>query len=351
MGSLAIPLLGKVIDDHGPRLVVAISASGFALALLLIGAQSSSVWTTAGILGLRVFGTAGLWLASSVTIALWFTKRRGFVLGIVVGVGSAGISLIPVAMSELLRGWSVNQIFIGYGLLTILIIIPIAVWGMVDQPSQIGQFSDGLVPTHSHFQVLPGVTARTALSTGFLMVVAASASLVALLTTAFLFHEVEIFLSQGLTAQAAALNLIPQMAGNLIAILIFSSLVDRFRMRWIVILAMLQVLSAIWWGFHLSGSSWSFAFGFYFGCSSGVIFGFVLGALPRYFGTRHLGQIRGTVGALTVTASACGPLLMEVLHGFDPSYRLFMLIPLVPAAILSVASMRVRWPEPISFDD
>ena len=326
------------------------SGSGFAIALVLIGTSDSNSWATAGILGIRVFGTAGLWLVASVSIALWFTKRRGFALGVVAGVGSVGVSIIPVAMSQLLGRWSVNQILVGYGVLVLLILLPIALWGMVDQPSLIGQFSDGQKPVHDHGNELSGVSARAAFSTGFLIVVASSASLVALLTTGFLFHEAKIFLSQGLTAESAAMNLIPQMMGNLVAILIFSTLVDRYRMRWIVVVALCQVLSAMWWGFHLGSASWSIPFGFYFGCASGVIFGFLLGALPRYFGTRHLGEIRGTVGALTMTASACGPLSMEAAHAIDPAGNLFMVVPLVIAVVLAIASLMVRWPEPIDDD-
>ena len=135
------------------------------------------------------------------------------------------------------------------------------------------------------------------------------------------------------------------MVGNAVGILIVSSLVDRHRLRGIVAISMVQLVFTLWWGFNLQsfGSLW--LFGLSFGLSTGLIFGYVLAALPRYFGTLHLGEIRGTFGAVSMMMASFGPLGFDLLQGLDSS--VFIWVTAVAAALISIASLIIPWPEPM----
>jgi MFS family permease len=173
----------------------------------------------------------------------------------------------------------------------------------------------------------------------------AAGSLAAIVTTGYLFHEATIFIEQGATAQDAARSLVPQMVGNAVGILVVSSLVDRRRMRGIVTISMVQLIFTLWWGFNLESFGPLWLFGLSFGLSTGLIFGYVLAALPRYFGTLHLGEIRGTFGAVTMMMASFGPLGFEMLQGVDTS--VFIWVAAVAAALISLASLIIPWPEPM----
>jgi hypothetical protein len=108
---------------------------------------------------------------------------------------------------------------------------------------------------------------------------------------------------------------------------------------------MVQLIFTLWWGFNLESFGPLWLFGLSFGLSTGLIFGYVLAALPRYFGTLHLGEIRGTFGAVTMMMASFGPLGFEMLQGVDTS--VFIWVAAVAAALISLASLIIPWPEPM----
>jgi hypothetical protein len=99
----------------------------------------------------------------------------------------------------------------------------------------------------------------------------------------------------------------------------------------------------LWWGFNLDAVGPTWLFGVSFGIATGAFFGYALAALPKYFGTRHVGEIRGTFGAVTMAAAAFGPIAFELLH-LDHQ-GLLLGAASVLAALLAVASVLMRWPE------
>ena len=133
------------------------------------------------------------------------------------------------------------------------------------------------------------------------------------------------------------------MIGNGIFILIVSALVDRYRMRWFVSIAMGQLVFSIWWGFHLKAIDSLWLFGICFGMTTGVFFGYALAALPKYFGTKHVGEIRGTFGAITMATAAFGPIVFVVFQ--DNSATVLVGVTAVAAVAISIASLVIRWPK------
>jgi cyanate permease len=186
------------------------------------------------------------------------------------------------------------------------------------------------------------VTAREAYRTGFAWVITVGAGLIALTTTGYLFHQAVIFIEQGATAYDAALSLIPQGVANAVTVLVVSTLVDRYRMRWMVTAAMVQLVFTEWWGFNLDAIDSLLLFGICFGMATGVIFGYALAALPKYFGTKHVGEIRGMFGAITMAIAAFGPIMFEVLQ--ENSAKVLVVILAIAAVSIAIASLIIRSP-------
>ena len=348
-GAFLMPFVGRLLDGRGARRILIASTIGYAAAFCVLALSPNKYVAIVSLLAVRLIGSVVLWLGASVLVTWWFIRRRGLALGVLVGLGSALMSLQAYGFSVAIERSGIASGFMILAALVLVVLLPVVIWGVVDHPEQIGQYPDGELPTVEHEpegpvpEELTGFTVAEAYRTGFAWVITIGAALVALGTTGYLFHEAVIFIEQGETAAAAARNLLPQMIGNGIFILIVSALVDRYRMRWIVTIAMGQLVFSIWWGFHLKAIDSLWLFGICFGMTTGVFFGYALAVLPKYFGTKHVGEIRGTFGAITMATAGFGPIVFEVFQ--ENSATALIVITAVAAVAISIASLVIRWPE------
>lgn len=99
---------------------------------------------------------------------------------------------------------------------------------------------------------------------------------------------------------------------------------------------MIEPLMAAWgWGVVV-GPGWSaIGFGAVLGASGAMIRAVEVAALPRYFGTMHIGSIRGVVIAISVAGTAVGPLLFasvfDAVGSYGPALTLSALAPVLVA--------------------
>ena len=247
-GAFLMPVVGRLMDARGTRHMLIASTIAYALAFCVLALIANKLVAILALLAVRLIGSIVLNLGATVLVSLWFTRRRGLALGVLMGSGSALLSLLAYSLSVQIERFGIVTGFLVLAVLACVVLLPVLIWGVVDHPGQIGQYPDGEVPAGEHEpegpvrEELTGATAREAYRTGFAWVITCGAGLIALATTGYLFHQSFIFIEQGDSAVDAARNLLPQMIGNGVCIFIFSSIVDRHRMRWIVPVAMAQVV-------------------------------------------------------------------------------------------------------------
>jgi MFS family permease len=80
------------------------------------------------------------------------------------------------------------------------------------------------------------------------------------------------------------------------------------------------------------------------GIGGGIVMVLFFSVWPRVFGRRHLGRIQGSAQALTVLASAVGPLLLAWCVAWTGSYHGMFRVLAVAIACVGLAALRVPLP-------
>lgn len=147
VSALISPIVGRMIDRHGPRPVV---LTGIALtgAGLLLAPMIERPWHLYATLGVLVGGGANMmtYTAHSQFLPNWFVRRRGLAIGIAfAGVGVGAVTLLPWLQSIILaQGW--RESCRGVGLVVVVGLAPLALL-LRRRPQDIGLLPDGAVAT------------------------------------------------------------------------------------------------------------------------------------------------------------------------------------------------------------
>ncbi|WP_130012566.1 MFS transporter [Serinicoccus sediminis] len=348
-GALVLPRIGRLVDHFGARRCMLVIGAAFGAVLVAMSLIGGLLGLLLGFMGIRSLGQGALGLTATTVAAHWFDRHRGRALGLVSAVGSAGIALVPLAAELLIstQGWRVAWVVLG--LLVWLIVLPVAGWGIRDDPAQLSQLPDGDRPERdSPTPPRWGMTRRQAFAHPYFWVLTAGVAVSGLLTTAVAFHQFSILGERGLSSAAAAANFLPQTVAGLLATLLVGHLIDRVDVRVVVALSM-GLHSAALVGLTFVSPGWSaVAFGVTIGAASAAIRITEAAAVPACFGLLHLGAIRGFVASVGVGSTAFGPLLFALGHDLTGSYRVVVLLcALMPLAV-AAAGVVLHPPAPVS---
>jgi MFS family permease len=140
-----MPLVGRLVERMGSRVVCSAGAVVMAASLMLTG-RMTTLWefylyyAVVGSLGLAATGH----VMGSVTLANWFVRRRGVAMSFLGSASMAGMAvLVPAAMWCILRfGWRTSFVILGIGAL--LIMLPLTLWVLRDDPESLGLEPDGV---------------------------------------------------------------------------------------------------------------------------------------------------------------------------------------------------------------
>ncbi|MDJ0788241.1 MAG: MFS transporter [Myxococcota bacterium] len=149
--AVAAPLVGRTLDRIGVRRVMAAGCIVLAAGFALLG-QVAALWQF-----LLIFGTllaAGAQstghLTSAKLVANWFAARRGTALGIAtMGISLSGLAMPPIA-TALIDSFGWRTSFHLYAAGTLALVLPLALFVVVNRPEDRGQRPDGEAPPAEH---------------------------------------------------------------------------------------------------------------------------------------------------------------------------------------------------------
>jgi MFS family permease len=343
------PLLGRLMDRRGPRVVVLLGvilvAAGLALAPLV--ERPWHLYVTLGVLvggGSICLGYTG----HALFLPNWFVRRRGLAMGLAFsGVGGGGIVLLPWVQALIARaGW--RTACLALAVVVLVVLVPLNVL-LRRRPEDLGLAPDGDAapsggaahPGHAANVVDPawvavdwtlGRAVRTArfwwVAVGFMGGLFA--------WYAVQVHQTKYLIEVGFspTMAAWALGLVP-LAG-IVGQIALGHLSDRVGREWV------WTLSSV--GFGLCyllllamRQSPSPALLYLMVAAQGVLgYGLasVFGAIPaEIFQGRHYGTIFGTLSLTSIVGGALGPWVAGVLYDRTGTYTLAFWIAIACSAV------------------
>lgn len=352
IGASAMPRFGRFVDRRGVRLAQTVVGLAFGGALVAMAGVRNTIWLAAGFAGIRMMGQGALSMITTVTVSLWFERRRGVAMGVLATVGGAGIVAVPLLLDAVIAATSWRIAWLVAGVVIVVTVVPLARFGLVDRPADVGQYPDGRTAPPPAPTAEPagggglGSTATVtsapgngsysraeALRTTQFWMLATVSTVTGMLITGLNFHQIDLLSEAGLSSGRAAAMFLPQIVGSSVTGIVAGYVIDRVGVRLVPAFAMLLLI-----GVHLLGASMQpgfvvFAYAVSLGATGGATRAAVATMLPGYFGTDHIGAISGVMTVTGVAGSAVGPVTLALAEQRLGSYQAANLALLVLPAL------------------
>jgi len=329
VGSLGLPLAGRLLDRYGPRRVAVVLIALLAASCAGMRWVSSWVGVFVGFVCLRRVGQGALGLVNNHAVNLWFERRRGLAVGIL-GLGMAGAAaLFPPLIEEGIQayGWQTTCLLMG-GLLA-AVMLPLGALFYRDAPERYGLSPDpargeslSADGDQSDDETVTGVEPDVAYRTWTFWLFTVAGVCTAGLGTGLLFHHFSILEEVGVGRDLAAQFFIPLGVATAAFNVGTGWLVDRYPPRLLLALqlglygAMMGLLP----GANTTVEVW--VYGSVFGVVQGMQQALLGSAYAHYFGRLHHGTIRSLANTVFIGGTAIGPALLalgpDFMGGFAP---------------------------------
>src|SRR5258708_4957827 len=339
--------IGRLLDAFGGRIVLTVVA--VALGLVVCGmARAASlaqlaVWVTLT----RGLGQSALSVISIALVGHWFARRIDTAMAVYSIVLSVGFMAAFPLVGWLVQAWGWRDAWFALGAALIAGLAPLS-WLIVRRsPAAIGLAPDGDLPGSGEGRAdgeRAGHTWRAALATPAFWVFALGTALYGLVASGIgLFNE-SILAERGFGARVYYATLgvtaITALVGNFLGGWLAGrvSLTRLLSLSLFILTIGLAVLPYV--RTMVQVMSWAATMGI--GGRLGMVLFFRVWA--RGYRRRHLGRIQGSAQALTVLASAVGPLLLALCVSWTGSYQGMFRILALAIGALAVAALRVPLP-------
>ncbi|MBI3953715.1 MAG: MFS transporter [Chloroflexi bacterium] len=359
------PVVGRILDRSGPRLLMAggALAAGGSLLLLSQVHTLTQFYLIFGVLWSVGFSTMSGMVTTTV-VSKWFVRRRGRAVAIAaMGISIGGITLTQLT-AFLLGHYSWRSAWIVLGVLLLVVVVPLALWLMRRQPEDMGLRPDGdaepgstpappAAPAPRRWRLpLPSArkreerdwTLREAARTPALWMLLIATNLSGLAMSTLTLHQVPLLQDRGLSVATAAAMVTFFATGSLTAKLVWGLAAEFVPLRYLAALNFLGAAAAIGVLFNVHSATAALIYG-------GVA-GFTMGAMPvvqsllwpDYFGRASLGTIRGALAPIGALSSGFGPYLGGVLFDATGNYSIVLLSLIAATATAGVLMLLSRPP-------
>jgi len=353
LGSAGAIGVGQLIDRLGSRIVLTLVTLALSFVVCAMSQTSSLAALALWITLTRGLGQSALSVVSIALVGHWFVRKIDTAMAVYSVVLSIGFMIAFPLVGILVQqwGWRAAWLAVGCGLLGIL--APISAALVRRGPEACGLVPDGSAPppsAHIRAENARAVGATTgyvwteALLTPAFWIFASGTALYGLVASGVgLFNE-SILAQRGFSAQTYYQTLVVTALTALVGNFLGGWLATRVQLGRLMAISLFVLTGGLVALPYLSTQIHVMIWATAMGLGGGLVMVLFFSVWPRVFGRRHLGRIQGAAQALTVLASALGPLLLAWCVEWTGSYA--MMFRAFAGVIACVACLALIMPAP-----
>jgi len=314
--------IGRILDRLGARVVLTTIALALGIVVVAM-AHVTTFWALAIAVTLtRGLGQSALSVISIAMVGHWFVRKIDLAMAIYSIVLSIGFMIAFPVVGGLVQFWGWRGAWLVVGLALVLGLAP-ASWLLGRRgPEEMGLAIDGERSPQPDAPAMEpsGYTWQQAIATPAFWLFALGAALYGLVASGIgLFNE-SILSERGFGAdvyyQTLIVTAMTGLAGN------FGGgwLARRMPLPWLLALSLFVLAAGLTALPLVTTITQVMAWAMAMGLGGGLVMVLFFSVWPRVYGRKHLGLIQGAAQAMTVLASAVGPLLLAWCVEWTGSY-------------------------------
>lgn len=342
IGALFCLGVGKLIDRFGSRVVLTVVTLALASVVLLMSGAKTIIAIAILITLTRGLGQSALSVVSITIVGKWFVRRLSLAMAVYTVLLSVGFMMaFPLIGAMVIsNGWRTTWWTIGLALLFGL--APVSLLLVRKSPEACLLETDGEVVQDREATV--GFTLGRALATPSFWVFGIASAIYGLIASGIALFNESILAERGFDATTYHRSLVivalTALAGNFLG----GWLTSRWTMNRLLALSMLLLAGSLLSLPHVRTEGHVAAYAVVMGLAGGFVIVIFFSFWSHAYGRAHLGKIQGAAQALTVVASAIGPLLLAECVTRTGSYAIMFYVLSVFVLLLALAAWFVKIP-------
>ena len=343
IGALFSVGVGRLIDHLGSRIVLTVVTISLAAVVLGMSATANIAAVAILITLTRGFGQSALSVVSITMVGQWFVRRLNLAMAAYTIALSIGFMLaFPlIGAIVLANGWRTAWWIIGLALLFGL--APLALLLVRRSPESCSIEPDGEQPTTERGY---DYSLTEALSTPSFWVFGIASAVYGLIASGIALFNESILAERHFDASTYYRSLVIVALTSLVGNFLGGWIASKWKMNRLLALAMVLLAGSLTALPQVSTQLHVAIYAAVMGLAGGFVIVIFFSFWSAAYGRKHLGKIQGVAQALTVIASALGPLVLAETVSRTGSYAAIFYFLTVVVIVLALLAWFVKLPAP-----
>lgn len=344
IGALFCIGVGRLIDHFGSRVILTSVSFALGIVVLLMSGTSSVLALALLITLTRGLGQSALSVVSITMVGQWFVRRINLAMAVYTIVLSIGFMLaFPLVGAIVLNGgWRLSWWIVG--LCLVFGLTPLSLFLVRRSPESCDLQTPELVPLNSDVATGESFTLKQALTTSAFWVVGVSSAVYGLVASGIALFNESILAERGFDASTYHRSLVIVALTSLLGNFLGGWLTTRWTMNRLLAVAMTLLAGSLLALPHVSTQTHVAIYAVVMGLAGGFVIVIFFSYWSSVYGRGHLGKIQGAAQAMTVVASAVGPLLLAECVSRTGSYASMFYVLTVVVILLALLAWFIKTP-------